>query len=526
MKNVDKKAIKAAIDAELKKELIVEFGGKIFDAPARAAGAVGNMFSGIGGQMKLGAINKELTRVAKRIDDDWNAAEDVVTKLANKMSTAKNPNIQQKAAAVSQNLQSVSSDLRNASGKLKQMASSGADSAQPGGNDINSKLGIKRITDKYGFSKDQSAVDRWIADFGGDLGRMSKPEQGKLQKMFFDLLSAGIDPFEVPKDKQEMLRQYHNFRMAEIADAGNDPFPNYEHFEKVLGPQVAEKMRQNDKGYQANQQNKGAQQDSGDEEEMDGEDMPPQAPQQAAIPPKQKAAPMPKQANVVPPAQPVGPAAKPANVPPQAPAMKAPPAAMPASPPPAVKDEYEKLAANITPELKAHIQSVFERAKKSGVKKDMLGKYITDMLPGPEDKNYMDPNDTEFLKKLNNKYNPPANHFGGGDFVNKTNPSANWQNVANLKPQTQQKSVPLPPTAKRPPKKVLPPNQSITSFFGDEQEPDKVPSIIKKPPVKNLGGEVQVGSEKSPAMMPRSLMMPQSLQTPKKLRPKSKSKNS
>lgn len=505
----DKKIIENAIKAELNKELVFSEGpaGQIFDAPSRAIGAVGNMFSNIGGQMRLGAINKQLDRVSNRIDKDWDEAEEIVTKLATKMSQARNPQVKQKAQAVAQNINSASTDIKNATGKLKAIAQAGADADPNGSSSIDSKLGIKSVKDKYGFTTTESAVDRWIRSFGGDLRKMSKPEQGKMQKMFMDLVSAGIDPFEVPKDKQEMLRQYHNFRMAEIADKGKDPFQNYEHFEKVLGPEIADRIRKNDKGLQSNNK----------KQEMDdlASRIGPGAADQTRMAPAQPAAKSKLQPNQQPPS------AAPVQNPTQGQPVQA-------TQPQSDDLSFEKIVgdAKISDQLKDHIKTIFEKAKTSGVSKNMLGKYLVNMLPSSEDTAYTDPNDVQFLQKLENKFTPSpavAGHFGGGDFGDQPHQplGANWQTAAKM----DQKKLNLPPEMQGPAKEMLPQNKSLEDFLSIDQNPKfagQVPSMAPAaPPVQDFGNEIQVGSEKHPAMLPRSMMLPN---VAKKKLSKSKSK--
>lgn len=491
MKKPSKKIIEEAIKSELLGEVIIEGPlGKAFDAPARAIGAVGNMFSGIGGQMKLGSINKQLDRVASRVDKDWDEAEQVVTKLATKMSQSKNPQVRQKAQAVAQNVNSASTDIKNATNKLKQISQAGADVDQSSGSSIDSKLGVRKIKDKYGFTTSENAVDRWISSFGGDLRKMSKPEQGKMQKMFMDLVSAGIDPFEVPKEKQEMLRQYHNYRMAEIADTGTDPFPDYEHFEKVLGPDVANKIRKNDSGLQKNKK----------KQEMDSL--------------ASKIGPGPADQTRMAPPQPQSNNQLQKNV-----------AAAPAKEPVKQKSFEEMIdGAQISDQLKDHVKTIFQKAQKAGVAKNMIGKYLVNMLPSSEDTAYTEPNDVQFLRKLEDKYTPTpvVNSFGGGDFNEQPAPvGPNWQTVAKMN----QQKVQLPPEANKPVQPVLPQNQKLEDFLSFDENPKfanpAVPSLVQNPPVQDLGNEIQYGSEKKPAMLPKSMMLPKIAQ--KKL-PKNKTK--
>jgi hypothetical protein len=106
---------------------------------------------------------------------------------------------------------------------------------------------------------------------------MSKPELGHMNRLFMELRSAGINPFKVPKDKQSLLKQYNDYRMGTIAQTGKDPYPDYKHFEIVLGKKVADEMRK---------KNPTPRQDDG-EEDISSE-VPPPPPSKAMQSAKQK----------------------------------------------------------------------------------------------------------------------------------------------------------------------------------------------------------------------------------------------
>lgn len=248
-KSVSKKIIQEAIKAELSKQPLNEgpLDMGILDAPSRAVGAVGNMFSNIGGQMKLGAINKQLDRTAQRIEVDWKKAEDVATKLASKMGSARNPQVRASGQQAAQNIQSAGSDIKNATNKLRAIASTGVDKSSGGagvsGEESDFQDRVK--TDEFGLQYVETPVERWVKSFGGDYQGMGKSEKNHMNRAFLDLRSAGINPFKVPKDKQALLMRYAMNRMEQIAATGEDPYPNFEHFEKVLGKKFADEMRKN-----------------------------------------------------------------------------------------------------------------------------------------------------------------------------------------------------------------------------------------------------------------------------------------
>lgn len=244
-KIVNKKIIQEAIKAELDKELLSEAPMGVFDAPSRAVGAVGNMFANIGGQMKLGAINKQLDRTAQRIEVDWKKAEDIATKLATKMQSSRNPNIKNSGAQAAKNIGSAGADIRNATGKLRSIAGQGADKGNTteAGEDNDPNFQTKMKKDEYGLDYMETPVERWVNSFGGNYQDLGKTKRNHMNQLFMELRSAGIDPFAVPKDKQALLAHYAMHRNSQIAATGQDPFPDFEHFEKVLGKKVADDIR-------------------------------------------------------------------------------------------------------------------------------------------------------------------------------------------------------------------------------------------------------------------------------------------
>lgn len=237
-KKFDKKAIQEALKAELNKTVITE-APRAFDAVKGMAAGVGNMFSNIGGQYKLGKINNQLKNTSDRIKIDWKKAEDVATKLATKLGSSGNPNIKRAGAQAATNLKSASQDIQKATGKLDQLAGSGVDQpGMDGGNldlDPDNDTEWKQETDEFGNKITVSPVQRWIKSWGGDLNDLSKADHGRITKQFMNLKSAGLNPFKVPQDKVAAVLAQHEYRTAQIFQTGEDPYPNNEHLEQILG---------------------------------------------------------------------------------------------------------------------------------------------------------------------------------------------------------------------------------------------------------------------------------------------------
>ena len=179
---------------------------RVFDPVARGTSAVGNMFANIGGQMKLGAVNKQLNRSADRIQDEWNKSSDVIADKAAKMMKSSNPRIKAAGDAVLTNKDNIDKQIDGASNQMKQIAKVGADQMsqpnQKGVSDIEKAIVPSVATDEYGNKYTEYGVDKWLKRMGINPHDIGKTQKNNYSKIFMDLVAANVNPMTVPADKQ------------------------------------------------------------------------------------------------------------------------------------------------------------------------------------------------------------------------------------------------------------------------------------------------------------------------------------
>lgn len=254
MAKVRKEIIQEAIRAELEKGTISEgpIGNiassvanmGVFDMPARVVGALGNTFSNMGGQMRLGSVGKQLKRTASRIENEWDKAEEIASKIADKMQSSKNPRVSSMGKQISSNIASADNDMRSAINRIENVANVTGDSSSDQyntGDDFDEDLQVLTKKDRHGTSYLETPVDRFIKRFGGS-GNLGTVQRSHLERVFMELVSNGINPFKIDRDKIGKLQSYSEFRNRQIAETGIDPFPNNEHFIKVLGREKAAQL--------------------------------------------------------------------------------------------------------------------------------------------------------------------------------------------------------------------------------------------------------------------------------------------
>lgn len=253
MKKVSKTIIQEAISQELSKKVVNE---KLTDIPSNIFGGIKNVASGLKGQYNVGKINNQLQRSAERLDKEWQSTVDTTEKAMHSMATSSNADVRASAQTVWKNLVSADGDVKKAIQKLKNTSATGVNRAaepeQQGGSPANGALNlmdseddfaeIEKVT-KHGTKYKEQSVDRWLKGLGLNPEKIGVHERNQANKLFLDLRMKGINPFRMSPEQVGELYSLSQVREQAMKTGQGDPFPNFEHFEKVLGKAAADDLR-------------------------------------------------------------------------------------------------------------------------------------------------------------------------------------------------------------------------------------------------------------------------------------------
>lgn len=253
MKKVSKTIIQEAISQELSKKVVNE---KLTDIPSNIFGGIKNVASGLKGQYNVGKINSQLQRSAERLDKEWQSTVSTTEKAMHSMATSSNADVRASAQTVWKNLTSADGDVKKAIQKLKNTSATGVNRAtepeQQGGSPANGALNlmdseddfaeIEKVT-KHGTKYKEQSVDRWLKGLGLNPDKIGVHERNQANKLFLDLRMKGINPFRMSPEQVGELYSLSQVREQAMKTGQGDPFPNFEHFEKVLGKAAADDLR-------------------------------------------------------------------------------------------------------------------------------------------------------------------------------------------------------------------------------------------------------------------------------------------
>ncbi len=236
-----KNVIQEAIRDQLQSKVITErpIGQhRMFDPISRGVSSVGNMFANIGGQMKLGAVNKQLQRSADRIEDEWDSASDVIADKAEKLIKSKNPRVKASGNAVLNNKDQIDAQMDGAVKQIRNISSAGADvPGQPGQGNMSAlekSIAPRQATDEYGNKYTEYGVDRWLKRMGVDAHSIGKASKNQLSKLFMDLIALNVNPLEIPVDKQLPLVQYALSVYARMRSGEYQPHEAEQHLKDIV----------------------------------------------------------------------------------------------------------------------------------------------------------------------------------------------------------------------------------------------------------------------------------------------------